>query len=412
LCVALIPWSRAEDNAASTPPETAPAPTASARIKEAFTKGKLDVNLRLRWENAEQTGRETANAVTFRARLGYTTAPLYGFQAGLEFQGNVPVGTTDEYKPYPSSTDPDTVNKVVVADPEDYLIDQGWGSYTRWDSTVKGGRQKLLLDNQRFIGPVGWRQLQQTYDAAVLDVGALKDWRFFYGYLWQINRIFGPNNPGGRWTTSSHLIHVTYEGCEYARVALYGYLLDITTAPRFSSDTFGASVTGKIPLSEEWKLSYRGEFAWQTDAYDNAADYGAPYYHLKIGPEVGRFNAGVAYEVLSSDNGAAVQTPLATLHAFNGWADNFLVTPADGLRDAYAWVGVNLPGDFPLKATVHKFDADDGDNDYGWELDLSLAHSFGKYFKALVAYARYDGKDGARYSRDLNRFWLQGEFIY
>lgn len=407
LCGALTLPTMADDAAAARNAE--PAPSAAAQIREAFTQGKVDVNLRLRWENVEQTGKTTANAVTFRPRLGFTTAPLHGLRAGLEFQGNVPVGTEKSYRPSPLSTDPDTINHAVVADPEDYVLDQGWGSYTRYDSTLKGGRQKLLLDNQRFVGPVGWRQLMQTFDAAVLDVGALKDWNFFYGYVWQVNRILGLNNPGGRWTTSSHLIHVTYDSCQYAKLAAYAYLLDIPSAVRFSSDTFGASLTGKAPLSEDWKLAYRGEFAWQTDAFDNPASYGAPYYHLVVGPEVGRFNGGVAYEVLASDNGASVQTPLATLHAFNGWADSFLVTPADGLRDAYAWVGVKLPFEMPLKVTAHKFDADTGGNDYGWELDVALSRTFAQYFKVLVAYARYDGQD---VYPDSNKFWLQGEFAY
>lgn len=85
-------------------------------------------------------------------------------------------------------------------------------------------------------------------------------------------------------------------------------------------------------MNDAWKITCRGEVAWQRDAYDNPADYSAPCYHVLAGPEVGRFNGGVAYEVLASDNGAAVQTPLATLHGWNGWGDNFLRTSADGPR--------------------------------------------------------------------------------
>lgn len=384
-------------------------PTATAQIRDMFTQGKVNVNVRLRWEHVEQDGRRTASAVTVRPRLGFTTAPLHGFRAGIEFQGNTPLGTEKEYRPSPLSTDPETINHAIIADPEDFVLDQVWGSYTRWDSTVKAGRQVILLDNQRFVGPVGWRQLQQTFDAAVLNVGALEHWDFMYGHLWQINRVLGMNNRGGRWTTASHLIHVRYDACAYATVTLYGYLLDIHNAPALSSDTFGGSVAGTAPINDSWKLTYRGEFAWQIDAFDNPADYGAPYYHLMAGPEVGRFNAGVGYEVLGSDNGASVQTPLATLHAWNGWADMFLTTPTDGLRDLYGWAGVKLPWELPLKVVVHKFDADKGSRDYGWELDIQLSRSFGPYFKVLAAYARYDGKD---VHPDTEKFWLQGEFNY
>ena len=48
--------------------------------------------------------------------------------------------------------------------------------------------------------------------------------------------------------------------------------------------------------------------------------------------------------MLGGDNGSgnrAFQTPLATKHAFQGWADQFLTTPADGIEDAY--LGVTAP---------------------------------------------------------------------
>lgn len=400
----------AAEATAATP---GPAPTATAVIKQAFAEGDLDVNLRMRWEHVEQDGLDNADAVTFRARLGYTIAPIYGFQAGLEFEGNIPVGTENQYRPYPGSTDPDTLGKAIIADPEDYEVNQAWLGYNRWDSKVRGGRQLISLDNQRFVGPVGWRQLNQTYDAAMVNVGALRDFNFFYGYLWKINRVVGQHNPGGQWDSASHLINVSYDGCEYAKVVGYAYLLDITSAPAASSDTVGASVSGKYPLCESWKLGYRAEFAWQWDAADNPASYNAPYYHVSVGPEVSRYNFGAAYEVLGANSGGSVQTPLATLHAFNGAADVFLATPADGLRDAYAWVGVKLPGDVPVTVTGHKFDADRGSNDYGWEADIAVARSFGKHFKVLAKYAWYDGKDGGpAYSADRSKFWLQGEFVY
>src|SRR3546814_12023345 len=46
------------------------------------------------------------------------------------------------------------------------------------------------------------------------------------------------------------------------------------------------------------------------------------------------FSLNGNYEVLGSDAGVfAFQTPLATLHKFQGWADLFLTTPSAGVRD-------------------------------------------------------------------------------
>ena len=36
------------------------------------------------------------------------------------------------------------------------------------DTVIKGGRQVIQFDDQRFIGNVGWRQLQQTFDSVLI----------------------------------------------------------------------------------------------------------------------------------------------------------------------------------------------------------------------------------------------------
>ncbi|MEI8045213.1 MAG: hypothetical protein WCL11_27625, partial [Verrucomicrobiota bacterium] len=54
----------------------------------------------------------------------------------------------------------------------------------------------------------------------------------------------------------------------------------------------------------------------------------------------------VGYEVLEGNGTIGFATPLATLHAFNGWADMFLSTPANGLKDFYLKAGYSLPADF------------------------------------------------------------------
>jgi len=54
----------------------------------------------------------------------------------------------------------------------------------------------------------------------------------------------------------------------------------------------------------------------------------------------------VGYEVLEGNGAIGFATPLATLHAFNGWADMFLTTPANGLKDLYFRASYALPADF------------------------------------------------------------------
>ena len=53
--------------------------------------GKINFNIRWRFEHAYQEGKETANGDPIRLRLGYLTPERSGFQAFAEFEGNTPV---------------------------------------------------------------------------------------------------------------------------------------------------------------------------------------------------------------------------------------------------------------------------------------------------------------------------------
>jgi hypothetical protein len=107
---------------------------------------------------------------------------------------------------------------------------------------------------------------------------------------------------------------------------------------------------------------------------------------------------------------------LATLHAFNGWADVFLNTPTTGLQDMYASVGVLLPGEVPLNFIAHKFNSDAGSADFGQEYDIVASRKFGKNWTALVKYAYYDGKEAipgvAAVPFDKQVFWAELEFNF
>jgi hypothetical protein len=123
-----------------------------------------------------------------------------------------------------------------------------------------------------------------------------------------------------------------------------------------------------------------------------------------------RWSVGIGYEVLGSDNNQGFQTPLATLHKFNGWADRFLTTPAQGLQDIYAEAGVKLPYEIPLKFVYHKFDSDKQDINYGQEFDVEISKKFYERFTALIAYAYFDGQTAAY--PDSQRVWVQMGFVY
>jgi hypothetical protein len=407
------------------PPPPAPAapveaPPATAQeqvdrtLAEAFTKGKFSINTRLRYEYADQSNRLDSHALTIRPRFGFTTAPVYGFQGMLEGEHITSILSYDKYNAAGANRQP---QRTVIADPETTELNQAWLSYSNWDSTLRGGRQRIVLDNHRFVGDVGWRQNMQTFDAVSFQNKSIPDLAFFYSYIWEVNRVFGDVTglpPANRdFDSNSHLINVSYGGLQLGKLTGYTYLLEFDNSPLNSTATYGGHFTGSHTWDKERnaKLNYRAEFAWQTDYQNNPANYSTHYYNVELSGDYDRFTLGAGYEVLGSDNHQGFKTPLATLHAFNGWADVFLVTPANGLRDLYAFAGVKLPGNIPLRVIYHKFDSDRRGADYGDEWNVIASRQFGKYFTALLKYARYNGKD-APYNFDVDRFWAQIEFSY
>ena len=399
----------------------------NGKLPEAIGKSKISVNARFRWEYADQSNLQTANAYTLRTRFGITTAPLYGFQGMLEAENVASLGNVDDYNA--AGSNPAGAGKTIIADPPTTELNQAWLSYTctNWMMTLKGGRERIVLDNARFVGDVGWRQNQQTFDAGSFEIKPMKDLALFYAYVWEVHRIFGnvpglPAASGNRdFDSRSHLINVSYNACTYAKFTGYTYLLDLKNGAGAANScaTYGGYITGTIPAGEKVKFDYRGEYAYQTDYGDSLLGYQANYYNLELAANVKPFVLGGGYEVLGSDNNSGVagglasfRTPLATLHAFNGWADLFLATPAAGLRDIYGFAQVTIPKiGLPIRAVYHKFDADKGGADYGQEFDVVATKKLGKNWTAIAKYAHYDGK-AAPYGFDVDKFWLELGFNF
>jgi hypothetical protein len=388
-------------------------------LPEAFTKGKFNINVRARYEFVDQDNlSQDANAATLRTRFGFTTAPVSGFQAMIEAE-NITALDDDSYNAAGSNGEP---GRPVVADPEVTEMNQAWLSYSYTNTvSAKAGRQRIALDNHRFVGDVGWRQNMQTFDAANLTLAPAKNLNATYNYVWNVNRVFGDVSglPAANtdFESSSHLFNVSYSGCQHAKVTGYSYLLDLENDAGFASScaTYGAFVTGSAPVSDKVKLDYRAEFAWQSDYADSPLDYSTEYYNLEVGANVKPFVIGAGYELLGSDNNVGFKTPLATLHAFNGWADVFLNTPANGLQDLYAFAQVTLPSEVPLRVVYHKFDSDAGSSDYGSEFDVVVSRKFGKHWAAMLKYAYYTGDDavsGLPVNTDVQKFWAQVEFNF
>lgn len=413
----------AQDKPAATTPATPPPALTplekvdkffNGKVPDAISKGKFSLNVRLRYEFADQSNLGQSDALTARTRFGFTTAPVYGFQAMLEGE-NISNIIDDENYNAAGSNGQGT--KTIIADPATTELNQAWLSYSNWKSTAKVGRQRVVLDNARFVGDVGWRQNMQTFDAVTFQNNSIDKLSLFYGYLWEIHRIFGDVNglPAGNrdFHSNSHIFNASYNACEFAKFTGYSYLLDFDNSAANSTATYGGSISGAWTFDKDnkGKVNYKGEFAWQKDYGSSALNYQAEYYNLEASVDYDRYTIGGGYEVLGTDNLQGFKTPLATLHAFNGWADVFLATPANGLRDAYVFAQVGLPGGVPVRVVYHKFDADSGGADLGQEIDVQVSKKLGKHWALLAKYAYYDGV-AAPAAFDAHKFWAQLEFNY
>ncbi len=368
-----------------------------ASFVDALKTADVKLHVRLRYEDVEQAGAADAQATTLLTRLTYSSTPYQGWGLVLEM---------DDVRELADADYSDGVTNrgtAIIADPEGTELNQAYLSFTTEISALKLGRQRILLDNQRFVGGVGWRQDEQTYDGFSARLTGIDRLNLFYGYLTQVNRIFAQDQDHQH---NSHLLNVKLT-TGLGDLVGYAYLLDYDVLSAGgalatpSSDTYGLRWQGRFGDG----FNYNLEYAQQSSAGDNPADYSADYLLgeavLTVPLGHNTFSITVGYEVLGSDNGVGFSTPLATAHAFQGWADKFLATPADGIEDAYAGINTQL-GAFTLGLRYHQFSAEADGADYGDEINFVAGTKLGPV-ALTVKYADYSADTWAT---DTRKLWL------
>lgn len=386
------------------------------------TQGKASLDARYRYENVDQDNpSNNANAQTLRTRIGVQSGQWYGLSALVEADNVSRIGDASY-----NSTRNGQTQYSVVADPDGTEMNQALLRYDHKLGNLVGGRQRINLDNQRFIGSVAWRQNEQTFDAGLGQLKPIDGLTLTSAYISNVNTIFGPDN--GKYDNKtnpaninghSKLFNAQYQVAPELVVTGYSYLLGLdnlavgATAPEgtSSSKTSGVRLTGLVH-----GFSYAAEYANQSDYAGNPWSLDSDYYLAELGYTIETVALKGGYEVLegdtdSSSHNLAFQTPLATKHAFQGWADVFLTTPAGGVEDAYLGATVPLFGG-TAQAVYHDFSSEQSvatGNDYGSEIDLSYAHPV-PGVKGLVALAKYADYSADDFSVDTKKFWLQLQY--
>lgn len=384
----------------------------SEDVWKALTSGKVTFNNRLRGEFVEQDGLRPAQALTNRILLSYTTGNWRGASAHVGMT-HIKSLTYDRYNAA-GLNHPDVPNRAVVADPEMTELNQLYIQYVQpRQALLRFGRQRILHEDQRFIGNVGWRQNEQTFDAMTLESSfGIDKLAVKYHYLWQVHRIFGPDHPDGKWDSDSHLFLASYQlPCLKSLASVFLYQLQFDQAAANSTNTFGLHFTGETVIAD--KRTFHWDMAWahQTDARNNPQSFHVNYYRFHshiLDKRWGRL--GASWELLGSSGGRnAFQTPLATLHAWQGWADVFLRTPANGLEDFHLEAGLPMTRNFAFLTRYHWFRANHGHAPYGEEWDVQMTQRLNDNAHLLLKYANFNGKSGFS---DRQILWIQTEVSF
>ncbi len=475
VCLALAGNAYAEEATVA-----ADAPEAEYTFLDSIKDGKSLSSVRARYENVDQDNlqpapngsKELKNSYAFTTRtlLGWQTAPYknFSFAAQLtdvhEFnddfndrRGNVPeqsngTGVSSLYKRQFAN----------IVDPAFTDINQLFVDWTGIKNTkVRLGRQVVNLDNVRFIGDIAFRQNTQVFDGVSILNKSIPDTELFYSHFYQVRQINTADRYG-----NIDLINAKYRISPTESLVGYGYFVDVANlsqnagspaaagyvsqggnglgssqdTPKVggvpfadaSSKTFGLRLDGVHIFTPNWKGLYTAEYAKQDDYRGGNSAIDAHYLKIGGGAAYNAWSIRLDHEVLSSNNGKyAFQTPLGTNHLFQGWADLFLVTPRQGIKDTFVTVSGAIDK-LKIFSEFHVFKSDEnfetlgstpanrrfGDK-YGTEFDLGLTYMVNDNLLTKFEYAKFNESDvygttlaAAPRKADKEIVWLTAQYSF
>ena len=400
LLAAFGPATTVDAQADAEPPPTG--------VVEAFRQGTTHLGFRYRYEFVDEDALvENSYASTLRTVLNFRTAPLHGFDFFIEAENVLEIGD-DWYRDAGRGPRGNAVvGRPVVADPAGTDINQVIVRYRGYDTDARVGRQEINIADQRFVGAVGWRQHHQTFSAVNVVNSSLGALDIQYVYNNKVYRIFGDKQ-----STSNNFVNAAIDVGGANTLRLFGIFLDYEDQEffRLSRNSYGIDFTGSRDLDNGMRFLYELQYARQNQAANNPLLVEANYAHL-----IGGFGfqqwltARVGWELLGgSAADGQFQTPLATLHKFNGWADKFLSTPTDGLQDLYVQFDGRVSG-VHWVAAYHDFTADSGGARYGSEFDWQVDYR-AKWQQLFALKGAYYSAD--TFSSDTLKVWLWTEYTF
>ncbi len=367
-------------------------------------KPLLESSLRL--EDVDQQGiAREAEALTWRNRLGVQTRDFHHFSALIEIGNTAPLvehynSTVNGKTQYPGVNDPDVteLNRVQVTWAPDKT------------TAVTLGRQRIILDDARFIGNAGWRQDEQTFDALRLDAGTGKS-KVTAAYVSRVNRVIGDEKD---WNSNSWLFNASYDFGPALKLTGFDYSLRFTTDTRHPSaadatnarassvDISGLRAAGSHKYANGGTFGYIAQYASETDGHGNPKSFRLGESMFEVNGSYKMLSGKVNYESLGGNGTVGFVAPLASPHPFQGFADAFSATGgnktfADGIRDLSETVTLTLPAKIKpaLSLIHHDFDTVHNRCDLASEWDVVATVALTPHLNLMVKYADFHKDDPA-----------------
>ena len=191
-------------------------------LTEALKSGTPTLELRLGYElsDMDDNGKDAANAINLRTRVGYRTGKFMFSTVYVQLHNLT--NLLEEFAP--EDTDYD-----VIADPHGSRVHQAYLDFKGIPETnLRLGHQEIILDDSRLIGNIGWRQNGQSFDAVALTNKSVKDLTLYGAYVNQVNSIFLDYVD----LDDLFLLNAKYSGIKGVNIAAFCYLLDTESGCR------------------------------------------------------------------------------------------------------------------------------------------------------------------------------------
>lgn len=355
-----------------------------------FTEGDYALNVKAHLEDVRQTSIAHGHANTLALLLRYNT-PYYEHLAGLmEFQ-HVSAYANRAFNPG-QGIRPSKANRPVITDPESTALTQAYVQYNAFtDTVVRLGRQRIDLDDERWISSESFRQTPQTFDAFTIENHSHPNIQLFYGYIGQVNSIYqGSEASGALRKNHDHLFNVTWKEAPLGELIGYAYLIEDKQTITNSTRTYGLRWQGHFDVYNTG-IHYTAEGARQYDSHNNPISYHANYRMAGLGADFTYITLRGQYQSLGGDKnstGKALRAPLGSTHDLLGWAEAFNPIPDSGVQD-FKISALSYIYDMGLEGAYHHFRKHGSSQRLGHEIDFGINKSFLESYALGLGYARF-----------------------